>query len=101
ELFLCGVIPAIMLIIPAIRNRPSLLYLAAILDCCGIVINRYVFTVQTIALPVLPFDNWQTYVPNWAEWAPSFMILAYGALVLSLSYRYLPVFPQEHRLNAK
>ncbi|MDD4952333.1 MAG: polysulfide reductase NrfD [Desulfovibrionaceae bacterium] len=101
ELFLCGVIPAIMLITPAIRNRPSLLYLAAILDCCGIIINRYVFTVQTIALPVLPFDNWQIYIPNWAEWAPSFMILAYGALVLSLSYRYLPVFPQEHRLNAK
>jgi molybdopterin-containing oxidoreductase family membrane subunit len=101
ELFLCGVIPAIMLITPAIRNRPGLLYLAGILDCLGIVINRYVFTVQTIALPVMPFDKWYTYAPNWAEWAPSVMIIAYGFLVMSLSYRYLPIFPQEKGLNAK
>jgi molybdopterin-containing oxidoreductase family membrane subunit len=99
ELGLCGVIPAIMLIVPAIRNRPALLYLAAILDCTGIVINRYVFTVQTIALPVMPFDKWYTYAPNWAEIATSAMILAYGGLVLALSYRYLPVFPQEKELN--
>ncbi|MBU1249144.1 MAG: polysulfide reductase NrfD [Proteobacteria bacterium] len=99
ELGLCGVIPAIMLIVPAIRNRPGLLYLAAILDCTGIVINRYVFTVQTIAMPVLPFDTWYTYAPNWAEIATSAMILAYGGLVLALSYRYLPVFPQEKELN--
>ncbi|MGE4506950.1 MAG: molybdopterin oxidoreductase, partial [Desulfovibrionaceae bacterium] len=68
-------------------------------DCTGIVINRYVFTVQTIALPVMPFDKWYTYAPNWAEIATSAMILAYGGLVLALSYRYLPVFPQEKELN--
>ncbi len=100
ELFLCGVVPAVMLIIPAIRNRPGLLYTAAILDCLGICINRYVFTVQTIALPVMPFDKWFVYVPNWAEIAPSFMIIAYGFVVLSLAYRYLPVFPQEKGLNS-
>ena len=27
------------------------------------------------------------------------MIVAYGFLVLSLSYRYLPVFPLETKLN--
>ena len=27
------------------------------------------------------------------------MIVAYGFLVMSLSYRYLPVFPQEKALN--
>ncbi|MGE4552506.1 MAG: menaquinone reductase integral membrane subunit QrcD [Desulfovibrionaceae bacterium] len=100
ELGLCGVIPALLLIIPAVRKSPVLLYTLAILDCAGIVINRYVFTVQTIALPVLPFDKWYTYAPNWAEWATSLMIVAYGVLVMSLSYRYLPVFPQEKELNA-
>ena len=99
ELGICGILPAIMLITPSIRNRPSLLYFAALLDCTGIVINRYVFTVQTIALPVLPFDKWYTYAPNWAEIATSAMIVAYGGLVLALSYRYLPVFPQEKELN--
>jgi len=99
ELIICGVIPAIMLITPAIRNTPALLYIAAGLDCLGIIVNRYVFTVQTLAMPVLPFDKWFTYAPNWTEYASSGMIVAYGFIVLSLSYRYLPVFPQEVKLN--
>ena len=41
----------------------------------------------------------QIYVPNWAEWAPSIAIIAYGFLILSLAYRYLPVFPQEIALT--
>jgi molybdopterin-containing oxidoreductase family membrane subunit len=100
EIGLCGVIPAILLVVPNFRNIPAILYTAAILDCLGIVINRFVFTVQTLAHPVLPFDEWYTYVPNWAEWATTIEILAYGALVLSLTYRYLPVFPQERKLNS-
>lgn len=100
EIGLCGIIPAILLVVPNFRNIPAILYTAAVLDCVGIVINRFVFTVQTLAHPVLPFDQWYTYVPNWAEWATTIEILAYGALVLSLTYRYLPVFPQERKLNS-
>lgn len=100
EIVLCGVVPAIMLITPAIRNRPALLYTAAILDCIGVSLNRYIFTVQTIAFPTMPFDSWQTYAPNWVEYASSIMIVAYGFLVLSLVYRYLPLFPQERELNS-
>jgi len=100
EIGLCGIIPAILLIVPNFRNIPALLYSAAILNCLGIVINRFVFTVQTLAHPVMPFDDWYTYVPNWAEWATTIEIMAYGALILSLTYRYLPVFPQEKKLNS-
>jgi molybdopterin-containing oxidoreductase family membrane subunit len=99
EIVLCGVVPAIMLITPSIRNRPGLLYTAAILDCLGVSLNRYIFTVQTIAFPAMPFDKWYVYYPNWVEYASSIMIVAYGFLVLSLSYRYLPVFPLETKLN--
>jgi Ni/Fe-hydrogenase subunit HybB-like protein len=99
EIILCGLVPAIMLITPSIRNNPTLLYTAGILDCVGVCLNRYLFTVQTIAIPLMPFDSWQFYYPNWAEWATSGMIVAYGFLVMSLSYRYLPVFPQERALN--
>jgi len=101
EIGLCGVIPAILFMVPRFRNIPALLYAAAILDCTGIVINRYVFTVQALAIPSMPFDQWYAYVPNWAEWGPSLAIIAYGFLILSLAYRYLPVFPQEVELNAK
>ena len=100
EIVLCGVLPAIMLVTPSIRNRPALLYTAAILDCAGVSLNRYIFTVQTIAFPAMPFDSWQTYAPNWVEYASSIMIVAYGFLVLSLVYRYLPLFPQERELNS-
>lgn len=100
EIGICGIIPAIMLIVPSIRNRPGLLYLAAILNCLGVVVNRFVFTVQNLAFPVMPFDDWYFYMPNWTEWSTSIMILAYGAVVISLAYRYLPVFPQEKELNA-
>ncbi|WP_456324575.1 menaquinone reductase integral membrane subunit QrcD [Desulfonauticus submarinus] len=99
ELGICGVIPAILLIVPKFRNIPFLLYTAAILDCIGVVINRFVFTVQTSAIPVMPFDKWYSYTPNWAEWATSIEIIAYGVILLSLSYRYLPIFPQEKELN--
>jgi molybdopterin-containing oxidoreductase family membrane subunit len=99
EIIICGVIPAIMLLTPRIRRQPGLFYLAGILACVGVVINRYVMTVQNLAMPVMPFDSWETYAPNWAEWAPCFLVLGYGVLLVSLSYRYLPLFPQEKSLN--
>jgi molybdopterin-containing oxidoreductase family membrane subunit len=99
ELILCGVLPCWILLCKRLRDRPALFYTAAFLDCAGITINRYVMTVQTLALPSLPFDQWATYCPNWVEWAASFLVLAYGALLLSVSYRYLPIFPQEPALN--
>ncbi len=99
EIGVCGVIPVIIFMTPKLRNTPLLFYTAALLDCAGITINRYVFTVQGLAAPVLPFDSWFTYAPNWAEWGPSIGVIAYGFLILSLAYRYLPVFPQEKALN--
>ena len=99
ELGICGVLPAIILLIPKAREDDVLLIVACILNCSGIVINRFVFTVQNLALPVLPFEQVQIYIPTWQEWAPTVGLLAYGALLLSLSYRYLPMFPRERELN--
>ena len=99
EIGVCGIIPAIILLTPQAREDEVLLISACILDCAGIVINRFVFTVQNLALPVLPFEQVQIYVPTWTEWAPTVAVLAYGALLLSLSYRYLPMFPRERELN--
>ncbi len=99
EIGICGIIPAIILLIPQLRDRDFWLISACLLDCTGIIINRFVFTVQTLAIPVLPFDKFFTYVPTWQEWAPMFGVLAFGGLVVSFSYRYLPIFPQERKLN--
>ncbi len=99
ELGVCGILPAILLTVPKLRQNKLIMFGALILDCTGVVINRFVFTVQTLAIPVLPFEKFYVYVPTWQEWAPTIAMLAYGALVISLSYRYLPVFPRERELN--
>lgn len=99
EIGVCGIIPAIILLTPQAREDDVLLIVACVLNCTGIVINRFVFTIQNLALPVLPFEQVQIYVPTWTEWAPTVGVLAYGALLLSLSYRYLPMFPRERELN--
>ncbi|MBW1982458.1 MAG: polysulfide reductase NrfD [Deltaproteobacteria bacterium] len=99
ELGVCGVLPALMLLCPWCREDDVWLLTACVLDCTGILLNRFVFTVQTLAVPVLPFDQWQVYIPTWQEWAPTVALVAYGALLISLSYRYLPMFPREKELN--
>lgn len=99
EIIICGLIPAILLNIPQARERNGILFGAMILDCIGIVINRFVMTVQALAVPVMPFDHWEVYIPTMYEWAPGIAMLAYCALIISLSYRYLPVFPREKELN--
>lgn len=95
------IIPMIVLLIKPLRTKPWIFYLMLFLTCTSITINRYVLTVQGLAQPVMPFDSWYTYAPNWAEWASCFLVFAYAAMVLSLAYRYTPMFPQEAELNKK
>ena len=95
------IIPMIVLLIKPLRTKPWIFYLMLFLTCTSITINRYVLTVQGLAQPVMPFDSWYTYAPNWAEWASCFLVFAYAAMVLSLAYRYTPMFPQEAELNRK
>ena len=47
----------------------------------------------------MPFDTFMTYFPTWQEWGIAIGALGYGILVFSLSYRYLPMFPQEPELS--
>ncbi len=95
------IIPMVVLLIKSLREKPWIFYLMLFLTCTSITINRYVLTVQGLAQPVMPFDSWYSYVPNWAEWASCFLVFAYAAMVLSLAYRYTPMFPQEAELNKK
>ena len=99
ELFVCGLLPAFLLFCGRLRAKPAVFYTAGILACVGVTINRYVMTVQALAIPVMPFDTWEFYTPNWAEWGASCMVIAYAWLCLAFSYRYLPMFPQERELN--
>ena len=99
EIIVCGIVPAIILLIPKARQHGGWLIFASLLNCTGIVLDRFVFIIVTLAVPVMPFDRFWSYLPSWQEWALSAGLIGYGVPVFSLSYRYLPVFPKEKELN--
>ena len=92
EIVLLGLLPAVLLIFPKTRGHRGVLIFAAILTCGGVLLNRFVLTVQTLALPTLAFDEFLSYTPSWQEVATFGAVVAYGVIVYSLSYRYLPLF---------
>lgn len=100
EIGLFGIVPAVLLLIPRARENRAILLLACLMNCAGIVLNRFVFIVVTLAIPVMPFDRFWSYLPTWQEWGVSMSVVGYGVLLFSLSYRYLPLFPKERELNA-
>lgn len=98
EIIVFGLLPALMLLDSRRRRNRAWLLSAAVLICFGIALNRFVLTIQTLALPTLPFDRFMLYWPSWQETATFLAVVAYGVLLYSFSFRYLTLFPQEKEL---
>jgi molybdopterin-containing oxidoreductase family membrane subunit len=94
EVVLFGLLPAFLLTNRRVSTHRGWLLIAASLACGGVLLNRFVLTVQTLALPTLAFDEFLKYTPSWQEVASFGAVIAYGVIVYSLSYRYLPLFAQ-------
>ncbi|MEW5914659.1 MAG: menaquinone reductase integral membrane subunit QrcD [Thermodesulfobacteriota bacterium] len=101
ELGLFGWLPVVMLLTPRVRESYGLLFLAMLLNCIGVTLNRFIFTIQSLALPVMPFEKFISYLPTWQEWGVASLVLGHGLLIFMLAYRYLPIFPQEPELNQR
>jgi molybdopterin-containing oxidoreductase family membrane subunit len=99
EIVVCGILPAIILTVKPFRERSGLLFTAVILASVGVCLNRWVMVLQLMAAPVMPFDQWVLYVPSWQEVATTILPVAYGVMLILISYRYLPIFTQERELN--
>lgn len=99
EIVVCGVVPALILVSPKGRNHQTLFVVALVLAVLGVCLNRWVMVLQVLAMPVLTFEKWVMYFPSWQEVATTILPVAYGIILIALSYRYLPVFPQERELN--
>jgi len=99
EIVVFGLVPAALLLYPKTRARRGWLVTAAAMACCGVALNRFVMTVQTLALPTLPFRPFLTYWPSWQEFGVLSGVVAYAVLIYSLSFRYLVLFPQERDLT--
>jgi molybdopterin-containing oxidoreductase family membrane subunit len=99
EIVLGGIVPAAILMTKAGRRNPSARLVAFVLGVVGVCLNRWVMVLQTMAVPVLTFDTWQLYYPSWQEVATTILPVAYGIILIMISFRYLPIFPQEAELN--
>ena len=99
EIGICGVLPALILITDKGRKTQATLLLAVFLAVLGVGLNRWVMVLQVLAIPVLSFESWAMYFPSWQEIATTILPVAYGVIMISISFRYLPIFPQERELN--
>jgi Ni/Fe-hydrogenase subunit HybB-like protein len=98
ELAVLGMLPALVLT-SRLGARPHWRLVGALLACGGVALNRCVQTIQTLSLPTLSFDPYLFYWPSWQEVATFAGAVAYGVIVFSLSYRWLPLFPNERELQ--
>lgn len=101
EIVLFGLVPAVMLMSRRLRQDIRWLIPAAVLVLAGVALNRFVMTIQTLALPTLTFDQFVSYAPSWQEVGAFVAVVAYGVILYSLSFRYLALFPQERELTAQ
>ena len=99
EIVIGGFLPAAILVTKKGRQNKFLLTTAILCGVVGVSVNRWVMVLQVMAVPVMPFDTWAMYLPSWQEVATTILPVAYGVILVALSYRYLPVFPQEKELN--
>lgn len=99
EIILGGVVPGLILITKTGRKSPTLRVIAFALGIMGVSLNRWVMVLQVMAVPVMTFDSWVLYIPSWQEVATTILPVAYGVILIMISYRYLPIFPQEAELN--
>jgi menaquinone reductase, integral membrane subunit len=98
EIVVFGVLPALILLTPKLRQRTGWLVTGAALACYGVALNRFVLTIQSLSMPTLQFDKYVVYWPSWQEVGAFLSIVAYGALVYSFSFRYFQLFPEEREL---
>jgi menaquinone reductase, integral membrane subunit len=97
EIVIFGLLPAGLLLYGRTTRKRGWLLTGAAMACGGVLLNRLVLTIQTLALPTLAFDDFLHYVPSWQEVATFGGVVAYGVIVYSLSYRYLPLFGEEKK----
>ena len=100
EVVVCGVVPARDSAHQKRRGKPRPpCGPPSFWPSSGCRVNRWVMVLQVMAVPVLTFDQWALYYPSWQEVATTILPVAYGVILILISYRYLPIFPQEAELN--
>lgn len=100
EILLGGLIPAILLLIPRLRERPGILALSSFLTVAGLVVARWDVNLSSMFIragyiPGQTVAPLPSYRPTWVEWTTTAAILAYALLSYTWSLHLLPLFSQE------
>ncbi len=100
EVLLCGLIPAIIFLWPALRRDEGMLIVGGILAVAGLVIMRWNVTLSGAVIPM----DWSpgvadifpvaTYNPTAIEWMVTGGIVAYWLMAFSLAVKFLPIYPE-------
>jgi menaquinone reductase, integral membrane subunit len=99
EIFLGGLLPALILLHPRLRRNDRALMFGLILVVMGVVVNRWNVTLSGLVVP----PDWSpgilgnlyavSYLPTWTEVIVAVGIIAYALLFFSLGVKYLKIFP--------
>jgi Ni/Fe-hydrogenase subunit HybB-like protein len=91
EIGLGVIIPAILFAIKPLRQKPVVLFVAALMVVLfGVVLNR--LNVGIIGL--LPYTG-NIYQPSWMEVVVTLTLVSFGVIAFGLAAKHLPVFPEE------
>ncbi|HXJ14633.1 MAG TPA: hypothetical protein VNH19_20330, partial [Candidatus Limnocylindrales bacterium] len=90
------VIPLILLARRSFRQRPGVLFVAALLTVLGVTYNR--MNVVLFAMTFrgrMPWRAAESYAPSVVEWGISIGLIAATIFLFGLGARLMPVLPRE------
>jgi formate dehydrogenase iron-sulfur subunit len=92
EILLGGVLPLVLLARKSLRDRPNVLFVAALLAVLGVVYNR--MNVVLFAMTFrgrMPWVAPRAYAPSIFEWGVSIGLIAATIFLFGLAARLMPV----------
>ena len=101
EILLGGVLPLILLARRSLRQRPDVLFAAALLAVLGVAYNR--MNVVIFAMDFrgrMPWVAAESYMPSIVEWGVSIGLIAATIFLFGLAARLMPVLTRSQPSEA-
>ena len=90
EIVMGAVVPALICLVPSLRRRSAMQWLAPLLVLAGVLMNRFSATLFSQTAPI----GRGTYVPSMIEWMSTIGILSAAALAWYICVRWLVRFDE-------
>ncbi|MGH9222055.1 MAG: 4Fe-4S dicluster domain-containing protein, partial [Vicinamibacterales bacterium] len=92
EILIGGVLPLVLLATRALRQRPEVLFVAALLTVIGVAYNRMNVVLFAMSFRgTMPWKAPETYLPSLVEWGLSIGLIAATIFLFGLAARLMPV----------